>query len=142
MWYSKSGGPTRTFTTSSPRDRDNGGGDPVVDVETISREASRRTDARAWWLVEATMRAPAPLWRSRGFRMSSHERKPMSITPIPMTMKMEVLDLHGWNCLCCGRPTRRYPDARVRPDTLSFDHVVPEKHGGLTTVDNLQVLCM
>jgi HNH endonuclease len=66
----------------------------------------------------------------------------MSITPIPLTMKMEVLEQHGWNCLCCGRPTHRYPDAKVRPDTLSFDHVISEYHGGPTTVDNLQVLCM
>jgi HNH endonuclease len=66
----------------------------------------------------------------------------MSITPIPVEMKMAVLDLHGWNCLCCGRPTHRYPDARVRPDTLSFDHVIPEKHGGPTVVENLQPLCM
>jgi hypothetical protein len=66
----------------------------------------------------------------------------MSITPIPAEMKMAVIELHGWNCLCCGRPTHRYPDSKVRPDTLSFDHVLPEKFGGPTIVENLQPLCM
>jgi hypothetical protein len=66
----------------------------------------------------------------------------MSITPIPAEMKMAVIELHGWNCLCCGRPMHRYPDSRVRPDTLSFDHVLPEKFGGLTVIENLQPLCM
>jgi hypothetical protein len=66
----------------------------------------------------------------------------MSVTPIPVELKMAVIERYGWNCLCCGRPTHRYPDSKVRPDTLSFDHVIPEKFGGLTTFENLQPLCM
>lgn len=65
----------------------------------------------------------------------------MSMTPIPVWMKNEVLERDGWACLACGVSTRRYP-GRSRSDSLSFDHVVPEALGGMTTVENLQVLCL
>lgn len=65
----------------------------------------------------------------------------MSDTPIPVWMKLEVLERDGWNCLRCGIACRRYPGRTVRPDTLTFDHIVPERLRGMTTVENLQVLC-
>jgi len=65
----------------------------------------------------------------------------MSKTPIPPEMKQEVVDRDGIDCLRCKIPVKKHLDGRVRPDTIAFDHVWPEHHGGPTIVRNLQVLC-
>ena len=65
----------------------------------------------------------------------------MSKTPIPVWMKEEVLVRDGWACLSCDTPVRLYPGGMKKPDCLEFDHIIPEARRGMTTVDNLQVLC-
>lgn len=65
----------------------------------------------------------------------------VSLTPIPKWMQQEVFQRDGAFCLSCYVLTVRHPDGKVRPDTLTFDHIVPECKRGKTEVDNLQVLC-
>jgi hypothetical protein len=65
----------------------------------------------------------------------------MSLTPIPVWMKQAVIDRDGTRCLRCECQTFRHPDGKIRPDTTAFDHIVPECKGGMTTLDNLQLLC-
>jgi len=51
-------------------------------------------------------------------------------TPIPTLLRMQVLVRDGSKCVRCGSTER-----------LHADHIIPEKRGGPTTLENLQTLC-
>lgn len=50
--------------------------------------------------------------------------------PIPEAIRSQVWRRDGGTCVRCGRK-----------ENLQFDHIIPVKKGGATTVNNLQVLC-
>jgi hypothetical protein len=60
----------------------------------------------------------------------------MSVTLIPDSLRSAVIAVHGSRCLRCGVQC-----TWAGPTKLHIDHVIPEARGGLTTLDNLQVLC-
>lgn len=62
----------------------------------------------------------------------------MSVTAIEPSLRRAVIELHGTLCLRCG--VQCTPDW-WGPTALHVDHVIPEAHGGPTTLANLQVLC-
>lgn len=62
----------------------------------------------------------------------------MSDTPIPRRLKAAVVERDGTVCLKCGMQTT---GAAWTDEAMHIDHIVPEVRGGLTTLDNLQVLC-
>jgi hypothetical protein len=62
----------------------------------------------------------------------------MSVTAIEPSLRRAVIELHGIHCLRCG--VQCTPDW-WSPTSLHIDHVIPEAHGGLTILANLQVLC-
>lgn len=51
-------------------------------------------------------------------------------TKIPEDLRQSVLERDGFRCVECESIKR-----------LSVDHIIPERHGGPTTFDNLQTLC-
>jgi hypothetical protein len=56
--------------------------------------------------------------------------------------KLEVGERDGWQCRCCGRAVRVYPDgAPPAPDRFEADHIVPFVQGGSNKKSNLQTLC-
>src|SRR5437868_14922098 len=69
-------------------------------------------------------------------RPNEERRKAVSITPIPDELRTAVIELHGSECLRCGVQC-----TWSGPTKLHIDHVIPEIHGGPTTLANLQVLC-
>ena len=58
---------------------------------------------------------------------------PYTKAEIPYLLRHAVFVRDGMTCLHCGET-----DA----DQLTADHVIPEFHGGPTTMENLQTLCM
>lgn len=59
----------------------------------------------------------------------------MSVTHIPATLRREVVERAGQRCEYCLVP------ANVAFFPHEVDHVVAEKHGGSTTLDNLALTC-
>jgi 5-methylcytosine-specific restriction endonuclease McrA len=60
----------------------------------------------------------------------------MSVTHIPAALRRQVRERAGECCEYC-----RIPESltwAVHP----IDHIISEKHGGLTTADNLALACM
>ena len=58
-------------------------------------------------------------------------KKPLYVKKtIPEALRWKVFERDGFTCKCCG--------AR---DHLRADHIVPERKGGLATLENLQTLC-
>jgi len=49
---------------------------------------------------------------------------------IPEHIRQQVLERDGYRCVACESNKR-----------LSVDHIVPERHGGKASLDNLQVMC-
>lgn len=60
----------------------------------------------------------------------------MSVTHIPDALRADVIDRDGSLCLRCGVQC-----TWAGPTRLHIDHVISEARGGLTTFENLQVLC-
>ena len=61
------------------------------------------------------------------------ERVPKIKDEIPLFIRQDVLQRDQFACQHCGR---KAPDV-----VLHIDHIIPESKGGLTELDNLQVLC-
>ncbi len=57
----------------------------------------------------------------------------MSVTPIPAALKRAVYERDQWRCQKC-RTYIRYADKRLH-------HRVPERYGGATTLENLELQC-
>ena len=57
----------------------------------------------------------------------------MSKERIPTNMRRIVIDRDGLRCVYCG--------VDLLKNEVHVDHVIPESHGGPTSVGNLQVTC-
>ncbi|MCC6565278.1 MAG: HNH endonuclease [Chloroflexi bacterium] len=58
------------------------------------------------------------------------------MTRIPVALRREIVDRAGGCCEYCRLPVSELMFA------LEIDHVIPEKHGGPTTADNLSLACL
>lgn len=97
----------------------------LQDAETMAAFAHNiaRQQRRAERKQGASERTPLP-------RLPTKSRKPYQKAPIPADLRWEVFERDNFTCLRCG--SRRL---------LQADHIVAERKGGPTTLDNLQTLC-
>lgn len=59
----------------------------------------------------------------------------MSRTYIPVALRQLVFDRAFGRCEYCGFPQQ------MSFTTFEYEHIIAEKHGGTTTVDNLALAC-
>jgi 5-methylcytosine-specific restriction endonuclease McrA len=48
-------------------------------------------------------------------------------------LRTRIAGEQGWRCCYCG--------ARLEPETVTLEHVIPQAHGGGSTWDNLAASC-
>lgn len=58
----------------------------------------------------------------------NHHHPRRAVAP---TLRFQILERDGWQCVQCGKRGR-----------LECDHIVPLHHGGHSTPENLQALCV
>jgi ATP adenylyltransferase len=94
---------------------------PILDLSSAQRD-----DLIA--LCDAKL---AEFLAARGQRIYAHRQT--ALGDVSGTVRYEVLRRAGFRCELCGFPA----DERA----LQVDHIVPRKHGGQDTLENLQALC-
>ena len=64
-------------------------------------------------------------------RPSNHKERWLNVT--------RLMARDGTSCAICGEPLDRGLKDCTHPRYITFDHVVPRSHGGLTRLDNLRL---
>ena len=99
------------------------------------KEQLRTYETQRWSTHRETMAERNRRWRqSHPLQRAENEARRRAKLKGCDTDKVDyaaILERDGWNCYLC--------DEHVTHETLSFDHVVPIKQGGLHTADNIKV---